>query len=272
MSPAAQEPCRVCAKPSSFVFNQVVLGHDVKYFDCQHCGYLQTEAPHWLEQAYTDAINDGDTGIMIRNQQNVGKVIMTMLALGQMRGMVIDYAGGYGILVRLLRDAGIDARWKDKYCANLLARGFEAEGNHCDLLTAFEVFEHLVDPVAELRHMLANAPAVLLSTDLITTARTPPLDWWYFGTDHGQHIGFFRISTLETMARMLGCHYRSDGHSTHLFSTAPIPSSWRPLLGRSRWWRAVARLMLRSKTISDSEHLLGVERAGLSAIASSKSH
>ena len=113
----------------------------------------------------------------------------------QFAGDVVDHAGGYGILVRLLRDAGVDARWRDKYCENLLARGFEATDEPCDLLTAFEVLEHLVDPVRDLSRMLHEAPAVLASTELIMTAQTPPPGWWYYGPEHGQHVGFFRRST-----------------------------------------------------------------------------
>jgi hypothetical protein len=261
VSITADAACRVCAKSSKFVFDQSMLGYTVRYFECPHCGYLQTETPYWLDEAYVSAINDADTGIMERNQQNVGKVILTLLSLGALKGTVVDYASGYGILVRLLRDAGVDARWSDKYCENLLARGFEAQDNRCDLLTAFEVFEHLVDPVTELRGMLAEAPTVLLSTELIRTPETPPRDWWYFGRDHGQHVGFFRTTTLETMARILGCHYHTDGRSIHLFSLRPIPRGWSQLIGRSRWWPAVARVALRSLTISDSQRIVRAREA-----------
>ena len=258
-SPDAE--CRVCAGSSRFVFEQEVLAYKIGYFDCPHCGYLQTETPYWLNEAYVSAINDADTGILKRNQQNVGKVIVTLLSLGVLKGTVVDYASGYGILVRLLRDAGVNALWTDKYCENLLARGFEAKSNRCDLLTAFEVFEHLVEPVSELRAMLAEAPAVLLSTELIRSEQAPPTDWWYFGKDHGQHVGFFRVRTLQTMARMLGCHYDTDGRSIHLFSSHAIPRTWRPLAARSNWWRAIARGALRSRTISDSEQIVRARAA-----------
>ena len=247
------DSCRICGSTARHVFSLPVLKRDVGYFECPTCGYLQTQQPDWLADAYARPINDADTGIMQRNQVNVGRVVMTLFALGQLRGRVVDHAGGYGILVRLLRDAGIDARWRDKYCENLLARGFEADEGKYELLTAFEVFEHLLDPLAELSAMLETAPVVLLSTELIRRRATPPRDWWYLGPEHGQHIGFFRVATLQWLAAKLGCHCESDGRSAHVFSRLPVPSTWLPLLRLRRLWPVIARLQLISKTQSDFE-------------------
>jgi hypothetical protein len=257
MSDVPVETCRVCRGASTYVFSQPVLGRPVRYFDCAVCGYVQTQTPDWLEEAYSRAINDVDTGIMMRNRLNVGRVVMTLVALRRLRGRVTDHAGGYGILVRMLRDVGIEARWRDKYCENLLARGFEDTGGGCDLATAFEVFEHLVDPLQELADLLGEAPSVLLSTDLITSERTPSPDWWYFGPEHGQHIGFFRGRTLRWMALKLGCHHATDGAALHLFSRTPISRLWLPLVRLRRFARVAARLSLRSKTNDDFAQLRG---------------
>lgn len=255
MSDALIDKCRVCGGASRYAFSQPVLRRSVRYFDCGVCGYVQTQMPDWLEEAYAHVINEVDTGIMMRNQLNVHRVVMSLLALGRLSGLVVDHAGGYGILVRMLRDIGIEARWRDKYCENLLARGFEMTDKHCDLLTAFEVFEHFVDPLQELTLMLEDSPSVLLSTELITSKETPPSGWWYYGPEHGQHVGFFRPSTLGWMARKLSCHCASDGVSLHLFSRTPIPRSWIPLIKLRRFAPIAARFSLRSKTIEDFERL-----------------
>jgi hypothetical protein len=251
------ERCRVCGATSRRVFSKAVIGHPVDYFECDRCGYLQTETPWWLDEAYGSAINDVDTGIMMRNRLNVGRVIMTLASYGLLHGRVIDHAGGYGILVRLLRDAGVMAFWRDKYCENLLARGFEADGTASDMLTAFEVFEHLIEPLVELRAMLEEAPVVLLSTELITAPSTPAPDWWYLGPEHGQHIGFFRYRTLAHMAEATQCRLASDGQSVHLFSKRPIPRTWHRMLRAGRLWPLVARLKLRSRTMDDFNTLRG---------------
>lgn len=255
MSSPSHDTCRVCASAAPHVFTQPLLDRPVDYFECARCGYLQTQTPDWLEAAYASAINDVDTGIMLRNQSNVGRVLVTLAACGRLRGRVVDHAGGYGILVRLLRDAGVDARWRDKYCENLVARGFEADDGPYDLLTAFEVFEHLTDPLAELAAMLQQAPVVLLSTELIATAQTPPRDWWYLGRGHGQHIGFCRATTLRWMAAKLGCHHASDGRAVHLFSVRRVPRMWRIWLRGHRLAPLAARWVLTSKTNSDFDML-----------------
>ena len=256
MTETRQDRCRVCGGPSSHTFSQRLLDHDVSYFDCAQCGYFQTEAPYWLDQAYASAINDVDTGILWRNQLNARRVVMTLAATRRLSGRVVDHAGGYGILVRLLRDLGVDARWRDKYCQNLVARGFEADAAPCDLITAFEVFEHLEDPMAELRHMLAQAPWVLLSTELAPQASAPAPDWWYLGPEHGQHIGFFRPATLRYMADQLACQVATDDRSLHLFSTRPIPSLWHALQRGSRLSGLICRIQgLKSRTLQDFDLL-----------------
>jgi hypothetical protein len=255
MSSSLPEECRVCGADSPYVFTLPVLGNPVRYFDCKACGYVQTAAPYWLDRAYASAINDVDTGIMMRNRLNVGRVVMTLVAIGKLDGRVVDHAGGYGILVRMLRDAGVEAKWRDKYCDNLLARGFEAADETCDLLTAFEVFEHLEHPLGELKQMLDQSATVLLSTELVPGPQTPSPQWWYFGPEHGQHIGFFRPATLQWMADKVKCHHASDGVSVHIFSKEPIPRRWNTLLNLRRLAPLATRLRLRSKTVSDFESL-----------------
>lgn len=255
MNTADSQPCSVCRGANRFAFEQPLLGRMVSYFDCPNCGYFQTESPYWLEEAYASAINEVDTGILWRNQLNVRRVVMTLLAFGRLGGSVVDHAGGYGILVRLLRNAGVAARWRDKYCQNLLARGFEATDTSYDVLTAFEVFEHLEDPLHELGSVLEIAPVVLLSTELVPGVGTPSTDWWYLGPEHGQHIGFARLKTFKWMADEVGCYFASDGRSLHLFSKNPIPGNWLVLIKLGRLASLVSSIGLRSKTIEDFEFL-----------------
>lgn len=120
--------CRLCGEAANYLMSGELVNVPVQYFECSACAYVQTEEPTWLEQAYSAAINISDTGIMVRNEINTKIVLATLSVLDVMHGTVVDCAGGYGILVRQLRDKGVDAYWSDYYCENLLARGFEYRG------------------------------------------------------------------------------------------------------------------------------------------------
>lgn len=246
--------CRCCNSPTNPIFSGFLLAHEVGYFDCSCCGYVQTETPYWLDQAYTEAINESDTGIMARNQANARIVLAILFVLGKLDGTVVDCAGGYGILVRLLRDYGINALWSDRYCKNLLARGFEYCGEPAALVTSFEAFEHFVNPAAELDSLLNIAPNVLISTEIISSPAPEQSDWWYYGKDHGQHIGFFRLKTLEKMAKDRGKYLVSDGGSYHLMTSKPVSKSlFKAVVRLNKIVPLIGKHKLTSKIWTDHE-------------------
>lgn len=251
----SQQVCRACGAVANDIGTGKVLGLVVQYAECPACGYVQTEHPHWLEQAYTEAINTSDTGILARNQVNADIVVSALSLLGGLGWRVVDAAGGYGILVRLLRDLGVDAYWSDRYCANLVARGFEYDGAGAGLVTAFEAFEHFVDPGDELDRLLAIAPNVLLSTVLIPEPTPQPGDWWYYGSEHGQHIGFFRARTLQKLAEARGKCFVTDGRAYHLITERAVSGfAWKVSLRLRKVVSMAADWRLKSKTWDD--HLL----------------
>ena len=138
-SECAEVQCRACgASTSRYAISGVVLSQQIDYFECDTCGYVQTEWPFWLEEAYSRPINNSDMGIVARNVANARIVLGSLWHLGCLTGRVVDYAGGCGLLVRLLRDYGVDALWSDRYCSNVLASGFEHTGEKAELITAFD--------------------------------------------------------------------------------------------------------------------------------------
>lgn len=248
--------CRACSGESSFVMGGVLISHAIKYYECSRCGYVQTEDPFWLEEAYSSAINDSDTGIIARNKANTYLVLGTLFALGCLRGQVADFAGGYGLLVRMLRDAGVNALWSDRYCDNLFAKGFEYVGGPVDLVTSFEAFEHFVNPAEELDKMLSFGGSILLSTEIIPSPTPAQDDWWYYGKEHGQHIGFFRVDTLTDLARRKGKFFLTDGRSYHLITDRKISAfRWKMACLAARFLSRVFTYKLKSKIWSDHEFM-----------------
>lgn len=218
--------CRCCGclvETSSIKGN--LLNHSVNYFSCSECGYFQTETPYWLDEAYQSPINISDTGLVHRNIRNSNLVLAALDVLSIPNGYnVLDYAGGYGLLVRIMRDKGINAFWFDPYCKNLFSIGFESDLNPdgTSLVTAFEAFEHFVFPIVELEKMLKISANILFSTNLIPDSVPEFKDWWYYGEEHGQHVGFFRLKTLHFIAKKYGKHLYTNGSDIHIFSDKKI--------------------------------------------------
>ena len=248
--------CRLCNSLISNPFSEAeLLGHNIKYFECVQCEYVQTEEPFWLADAYASPINWSDTGIMYRNLSNVNLVLSTLTLIHSRTGKVVDYAGGYGFLVRLLRDRGVDALWADPYSENLVARGFEYENQNesAVLVTAFEAFEHFVNPVEEMRKLLSISSNLLLTTTLVPFPTPSPSDWWYYGLDHGQHIGFYRVKTLEYLAKEFNMYLVTDGQSIHFFSKNRYSNQiWKVLILLSKLTPFLFRIGLKSKTWTDN--------------------
>jgi len=243
LNPIMPEHCRVCG---DYMYDHVrvgqLMGVQVKYYDCNKCSYVQTQKPYWLDKAYSEPINVSDTGIMSRNLLNLELVIATLALLGVRKSRVVDCAGGYGLLVRMLRDIGVDAYWKDAYAQNLVCNGFEYNGEGAKLVTAFEAFEHFVDPVAEIDRLLEIAPNILITTTFIPSPAPLLGEWWYYGLEHGQHIGFFRKETMGYLAKKNGLHFMTDGSSIHLLTSRRVSNKMWLL------FRKLAKLDLRLLT------------------------
>jgi glycosyltransferase involved in cell wall biosynthesis len=218
--------CKICDSPTHFFVRSLVLNeHSVNYFECQNCQFIQTETPYWLTQAYSEAITQTDVGLVYRNNLYAPVVANILHHLYPDSARFLDYGGGYGLFVRMMRDRGFDFDWEDKYCQNLFAQGFE-----CDLsipqpyalLTSFEVFEHLVDPRSELERMLSLAPDILFSTELVPSHRPKPGEWLYYGLEHGQHISFFNETTLRYLANEYGLNFYTNGLSFHFLTSLEL--------------------------------------------------
>ena len=256
--------CTLCGSETRQSHRATILSkYDVAYLYCSQCGLLQTEEPYWLDEAYSDAIALSDTGLLTRNIA-VAMRLTALLTLAYPRGIrCVDAGGGYGVLTRLMRDIGFDFHWSDPFCANLFAKGFEADraGGPFSAVTAFEVMEHLHDPLAFVRQTLATyqADSFAFSTQLFEGS-PPPLDWPYYSFETGQHVSFYQRRTLQHIADALGMKLFSSGHFHLITSQRVSPALYRlstsrlafvlfpplKLFQRSRTWpdrqRAMAEL------------------------------
>jgi len=256
--------CGICGSGMKQLFTKTVLGkYEVKYYGCEKCGFVRTETPYWLKEAYRESINRDDTGILARNGRLAETVLPLLFFYGDRHGRYLDRGGGYGIFVRLMRDAGLDFRWSDPYTSNLFAQGFEEDANVPPAaITCFEVMEHCEDPGHEFDAMLQTSPTVIFSTNLHPGVHSPHLsDWDYLAPGHGQHISFYTYGTLQRWAEHRQVYFYSNRCDLHIFSRKKLGSARmiNRLLGlRHRYAVFLAELVklrLKSKTVSDNQQL-----------------
>jgi len=212
--------CRICSSESREIFSGKILNkHIIKYFHCTECDFLQTEDPYWLGEAYQSAIGITDTGILKRNNLFARRSAAVISTFFDSNNKFLDFAGGYGIFVRMMRDFGFDFYWYDPFAENLFAKGFEHnKQDRVLLVTAFECFEHFTDPISEINKMLDISGNIIFSTRLFKDTPPQPSDWWYYSLESGQHISFYSAKTLKHIARKFDLHLNSDNKAFHMLS------------------------------------------------------
>lgn len=251
--------CPICSGKRRELFQATLLKkYEVRYFLCETCGLIQTEQPYWLDEAYSSAIADTDTGLVSRNLEIAAKLSGLLYFCFDPNAQFLEAAGGYGLLTRVMRDRGFDFRWHDPYCENIFARGFEwdpaigtAKGG---AVTAFEVLEHVWNPADFIRNALTQAKTrtIIFSTLLYKGEPPRPDQWWYYSLESGQHISFFRLDTLKILAVKLGLRLYTHG-SFHILTDSVINESlFRICTSRlSVLVDNYVRLRLKSKTFDD---------------------
>jgi len=215
--------CVICEGEMKHAFDQKVLcKYIASYWNCSHCGYMMAADPIWLEEAYSDSITAADIGLLSRNLQFSQKITVLIDRYLNCKGTYLDYAGGYGVFTRLMRDSGFDFLHHDIYTENLFAKEHEYEegSGPIDGITCFECLEHFVRPVEEIEEMLKISKNIFFSTQLKPMG-VPNKEWDYYAFDHGQHVSFYTIRALELLAERFGLHLGSTGY-LHFFSETPL--------------------------------------------------
>jgi len=256
--------CRICNSSTRLAFTHTVLAkYDGSFYFCDNCGLLQAENPYWLDEAYASAAGAADTGLMWRNNYLARLTSVILFCLFDRHGRFLDAAGGYGIFTRLMRDVGFDYYWMDKYCPNLIARGFAADsapGGPYTAVTAFEVMEHVPDPVAFVTELLdsTGTDTFIFTTELFAGDPPAPEAWPYYAFTTGQHISFYQRSTLEHIGKRLGMRFYSSG-LLHVLTRAEFnPLAFRLLTapGVATLLSGLPRLALKSRMLTDQVALM----------------
>src|SRR4051812_21742063 len=108
--------CKICKGSAQKIFSKIILKkYPAEYFQCSDCGFVQTSEPLWIKEAYNNAITTLDIGLISRSVRLRHEVTPIIDACFPDAAVMLDYAGGYGAFVRLMRDSGFNFYRQDIY-------------------------------------------------------------------------------------------------------------------------------------------------------------
>jgi len=198
--------------------------HVASYRSCGNCGFIFAPDPYWLQEAYSSAITCTDIGTVSRTESCSLATKAVIDLFYHSAASFLDYGAGYGMFVRRMRDLGYNFSAYDTHCRNMFAEDFaldSLDGKHFDLTTAFEVLEHLENPIEVIAKIFAHSDNLLATTEIVPNPVPRLADWWYFAPEHGQHISFYARKTLGIIAAKSKRFFYSN-NNLHLFSIKPI--------------------------------------------------
>lgn len=198
------DECRLCRSETKYLFHRRILNkHIIGYMQCTVCHSLQTEKPFWLAESYVDENEKYDTGQVFRSITNAALVFALADIFNLKNEKILDYGCGAGLLVRLLRDAGLNAYGFDQYSIPRLCIAFhEHELLGGSIINACEVVQHFENPKDDFDKLFIHKPLiVIISTTLYNGEGS---SWYYLASQHGQHIFFYSKQAMELIGRKYG--------------------------------------------------------------------
>lgn len=212
---AAQKACNVCHAPMRF-FEQC---HDKDWLLCPSCGLLQyavdEEEARRLDQGEPSGAKQPPESLVHRREAFFCDLFLQGLGCSR----VLLYGAGWSLVPEYLLDRGVDAvgcdLWRpliEERSAQLGPGRFlhrdELPESAFDLISAFEVFEHFIDPLREVGLLvdhLAEEGAIVGSTDFWhggSLELHPNADASYWR--HRTHVTAWTFSSMRHLAR----HFR----------------------------------------------------------------
>jgi hypothetical protein len=225
-----------------------LTGTPVYYRRCRDCGFIFTSHfdeytdAEWKEVIYNAEYSVIDPDYALRRPARNARFVEILLGHRRHSIIGLDFGGGNGVTAEILRRRGWtfdshDPFGKSEMRPSLLKR--------YNVATAFEVFEHVPDPIATFEYLLAKMtddfPLVIIGTAVSDREvdEVRRLSWWYASPRNG-HISLFSRRSLAALAGRFGMQCRSPSGGCHFLSRNCISNAlvircWAAMIGaRSR--------------------------------------
>lgn len=195
----------------------------VDYYYCQSCGFCHAPALYrWGIDEFKSRIYNADYALVdpeFVETRPLGNADQLEKAFGHHKHALshLDYGGGDGRLSRRLREFG----WRSSSYDPIIDGVVDVEGlGRHDLVTAFEVFEHVpdMDALVSTLARVTKTKGLVLFTTLLSDGHIDPsgkLDWWYAAPRNG-HVSLYSSESLSILMRKHGFRFRSLSTTTHL--------------------------------------------------------
>jgi hypothetical protein len=238
-------PCPVCGTATDLLdvvdFNKTchelhgqffaLSGIPIYYTGCDVCGFVfAPEIWAWEPEAFADLIYNEEYALLdpdyaeVRPDRSAQNVLNLF---PKMSGVHLDYGGGNGRMSERLREAG----WRSQSWDPFLDGPDTRPEGAFDLVTAFEVFEHVTSVerlMQDLDALTHESSVVLFSTQVSDgrLRRGERLSWWYAAPRNG-HISLYSRESLKQLGARYGFNFGSFDDNYHLYCrNAAPPWAW----------------------------------------------
>ena len=209
-----------CADRNSPIFS--ASGLLVDYFQCDTCNFMfapqmyKWDDAEFLTHVYNDDYVHADPDYVDHRPTTNAEFIHQKLGSQKSQIRHLDYGGGNGQLSKILQDNGWDSKTFDPFPKG--ERTIENLGTF-NLITAFEVFEHVPNPnelMQNLVSLMDQECLVIFSTAISDGAikSGERLNWWYASPRNG-HISLYSALSLSVLATKSGLEFVSWSPNVH---------------------------------------------------------